>query len=126
MRKLILIIMAMFITLSNFAYDECIKNQRFNAVVIGIPSVITIKQHEEYSVNVSKSSNVPPCTYVIKGDTLFIKTKYKNEDVQQLKHTETMIEINHPDPKGLFNNLSITGDYYMRESTKNKRRGNQN
>lgn len=118
--------LAIFTTLSSYAFDECIKDQQFNAVVIGIPSVVKIKQHEEYSVNVSKTSNVPPCTYTIKGDTLFIKTKYKNEDVQQLRHTETVIEISHPDPKRLFNNLSIMGDYYMRETTSNKRRGNQN
>lgn len=126
MRKLILMMLATLCALSNFANDESyINDQQFNAVVISIPSVVKIEKGEGYSVNVSKTTNIP-CSYIVKEDTLYIKAKYYDEDVYELKHTEMTVQIKHPDPDKIFNNLVVTKDYYFKKSTSKDKSGNQN
>lgn len=111
MKKLFLLLTVLFMAVSAYSACEveynCVGKQ-FNTVVINVPASFTILKGEEHSVNIINEST-EFYTYEILNDTLFIRSKFIINDVNRMKPNFLKVQLTHPNPSVLYNNIKPQG-----------------
>lgn len=137
MKKLIITLCALMATVFNtysmeseYASKYTVIDKQFNAVIVETPALIIIEQGS-YHVNITNVSKDDFYKYEMINDTLFIKPKFKIDglEIMKMKSESLRINLTHPKPKMLIENIQIGSWLDLTDLTnrKNKNKsGNQN
>lgn len=111
MKKLFLLLTVLFMAVSAYSACEAEYNsvgKQFNTVVINVPASFTILKGQEHSVNIINEST-EFYTYEIINDTLFIRSKFIINDVNRMKPNLLKVQLTHPNPSVLYDNIKPQG-----------------